>query len=113
MLTPRLHGLRQHRSSIRGAVKVIACDRKQAPVIHRYCRALLTKVPAIVEQVIYHGVVTHLYLRMPNGAPVIACRQNRAETSHAPSVPGTWLHASWPAESGHIVRDETAEPRSA
>jgi hypothetical protein len=31
----------------RGTVKVIACDRKQARVIHRYCRALLTKVPAI------------------------------------------------------------------
>jgi hypothetical protein len=31
----------------RGTVKVIACDRKQAWVIHRYCRALMTKVPAI------------------------------------------------------------------
>jgi TOBE domain len=66
--------------------------------------------PAIVEQVIYHGFVTHLYLRMPNGAPLIAFRQNRAETSDAPSAPGTWLHASWPPESGHIVRDEAAEP---
>jgi hypothetical protein len=57
--------------------------------------------PAMVEQVIYHGFVTHLYLRMPNGAPLIALRQNRAETSDAPSAPGTWLHASWPPESGH------------
>jgi hypothetical protein len=31
----------------RGTIKVIACDRKQARVIHRYARALLTKVPAI------------------------------------------------------------------
>jgi hypothetical protein len=38
---------------------------------------------------------------MPNGAPLIAFRQNRAETSDAPSAPGTWLHASWPLESGH------------
>ena len=66
--------------------------------------------PAIVEQVIYHGFVTHLHLRMPNGAPLIAFRQNRAEIVDAPASPGTWLHASWPAESGHIVRDETAEP---
>ena len=66
--------------------------------------------PAMVEQVIYHGFVTHLYLRMPNGAPLIAFRQNRAETSDAPSAPGTWLHATWPAVSGHIVRDEAAEP---
>ena len=68
---------------------------------------------AIVEHVIYHGFVTHLYLRMPNGAPLIAFRQNRAEAEDAPSSPGTWLRASWPAESGHIVRDEAAEPVSA
>jgi putative spermidine/putrescine transport system ATP-binding protein/spermidine/putrescine transport system ATP-binding protein len=66
--------------------------------------------PAIIEQVIYHGFVTHLYLRLPNGAPLIAFRQNRVETSDVRSVPGTWLHASWSAESGHIVRDEAAEP---
>jgi putative spermidine/putrescine transport system ATP-binding protein/spermidine/putrescine transport system ATP-binding protein len=69
--------------------------------------------PAIVEQVIYHGFVTHLHLRLPNGAPLIAFRQNRAETGDAPSTPGAWLHASWPAESGQIVRDEAAEPASA
>ncbi len=75
--------------------------------------AIPNTTPAIVEQVIYHGFVTHLYLRMPNGAPLIAFRQNRAETGDAPSTPGTWLHAAWPAESGHIVRDEAAEPASA
>jgi putative spermidine/putrescine transport system ATP-binding protein/spermidine/putrescine transport system ATP-binding protein len=69
--------------------------------------------PAIVEQVIYHGFITHLHLRLPNGVPLIAFRQNRAETGDAPSTPGAWLHASWPAESGHIVRDEAAEPASA
>ena len=68
---------------------------------------------AVVEQVIYHGFVTHLYLRMPNGAPLIAFRQNRTESGDAPCTPGTWLHASWPAASGQIVRDETAEPASA
>jgi putative spermidine/putrescine transport system ATP-binding protein/spermidine/putrescine transport system ATP-binding protein len=68
--------------------------------------------PAIVEQVIYHGFVTHLHLRLPNGVPLIAFRQNRAESDDAPSTPGAWLHASWPAESGQIVRDE-AEPASA
>jgi spermidine/putrescine ABC transporter ATP-binding subunit len=69
--------------------------------------------PAIVEQVIYHGFVTHLHLRLPNGALLIAFRQNRAETGDAPSTPGAQLHASWPAESGQIVRDEAAEPASA
>jgi hypothetical protein len=32
-----------------GTIKIIATDRKQARVIHRYCRALLTKVPAFAE----------------------------------------------------------------
>jgi len=32
-----------------GTIKVIATDRKQARVIHRYCRALLTKVPAFAS----------------------------------------------------------------
>jgi hypothetical protein len=33
----------------RGTIKVIATDRKQARVIHRYCRALLTQVPAFAS----------------------------------------------------------------
>jgi hypothetical protein len=35
----------------RGAVKIMACDRRQARVIHRYCRALLTEVPALADLV--------------------------------------------------------------
>jgi hypothetical protein len=32
-----------------GCVKILATDRKQARTIHRYCRALLTKVPAFAQ----------------------------------------------------------------
>jgi hypothetical protein len=32
-----------------GSVKIIATDRRQARVIHRFCRALLTKVPVFQE----------------------------------------------------------------
>jgi hypothetical protein len=32
-----------------GTIKVIATDRKQARVIHRYCLALLTQVPAFAS----------------------------------------------------------------
>src|SRR5665213_1253941 len=32
-----------------GAVKIIATDRRQARVIHRYCRALLREVPVLAE----------------------------------------------------------------
>jgi hypothetical protein len=34
-----------------GTIKIIATDRRQARVIHRYCRALLTKVPAFASLV--------------------------------------------------------------
>ncbi len=34
-----------------GTIKVIAVDRRQARVIHKYCRALLTKVPAFASLV--------------------------------------------------------------
>jgi hypothetical protein len=34
-----------------GTIKIIATDRRQARVIHRYCRALLTKVPAFTNLV--------------------------------------------------------------
>jgi hypothetical protein len=34
-----------------GTIKVVATDRRQARVIHRYCRALLTKVPSLAAYV--------------------------------------------------------------
>jgi hypothetical protein len=34
-----------------GTIKIIATDRRQARVIHRYCKALLTKVPAFHEPI--------------------------------------------------------------
>jgi hypothetical protein len=34
-----------------GTIKIIATDRRQARVIHRYCRALLTQVPAFSQLV--------------------------------------------------------------
>ncbi len=35
----------------RGVVKLLACDKRQAKVIYRYCRALLIGVPAIAPLV--------------------------------------------------------------
>jgi len=62
--------------------------------------------PAQVEQVIYHGFMTHLYLRLPNGDPLLAFRQNRAGSDGMPLAPGMQVHTSWPEESAQIVRDE-------
>jgi hypothetical protein len=35
-----------------GTIKIVATDRRQARVIHRYCRAFLTKVPAFAELIL-------------------------------------------------------------
>jgi hypothetical protein len=68
-----------------GSVKVIATDRKQARVIHRYCRALLTKVPAFVELIeretdeevyLTNGVAIEIAsasFRFIRGHTIIAC----------------------------------------
>jgi putative spermidine/putrescine transport system ATP-binding protein/spermidine/putrescine transport system ATP-binding protein len=62
--------------------------------------------PAQVEQVIYHGYMTHLYLRLPNGKPLIAFQQNRAGADGMPLAPGMQVQASWPEDAAQIVRDE-------
>jgi putative spermidine/putrescine transport system ATP-binding protein/spermidine/putrescine transport system ATP-binding protein len=62
--------------------------------------------PAQVEQVIYHGYMTHLYLRLPNGEPLIAFQQNRAGADGVPLAPGIRVRASWPEDAAQIVRDE-------
>jgi hypothetical protein len=36
----------------RGTIKIMACDRRQARVIHRYCRAMLTEVPALAALIV-------------------------------------------------------------
>jgi hypothetical protein len=38
-----------------GTIKIIACDRRQARVIHRYCRALLRQVPMLAPLVARDG----------------------------------------------------------
>jgi hypothetical protein len=39
----------------RGAIKVVAADRRQARIIHRLCRALLMRVPALAQLVLRDG----------------------------------------------------------
>jgi hypothetical protein len=39
----------------RGAIKVMAADRRQARIIHRLCRALLMRVPALAQLVLRDG----------------------------------------------------------
>lgn len=72
----------------------------------RSADAGLNEINAVVEKVVYHGYISHLYLRQANGAPLIAYQQN-AMTSFGQSIePGRHVRAHWSEESNHIVRDE-------
>ncbi len=60
---------------------------------------------AVVEQIVYHGFVSHLYLRLPNGEPLIAYQQNQGATAFLTLAPGKPVRARWDEASNHIVRD--------
>jgi putative spermidine/putrescine transport system ATP-binding protein len=68
----------------------------------------VNEVHAVVEKVVYHGFVSHLYLRRRNGDELIAFRQNESSASGPGIDPGTRVCAFWPEESNHVVRDEAA-----
>src|SRR5215472_11991103 len=87
----------------RGTVKVIACDRKQARVIHRYCRALLTKVPAIAGLVDRDGDEE---IDLSNGITV------EIQTANFRSVRGYTLIAALCDEIAFWRSDESANPDS-
>jgi ABC-type Fe3+/spermidine/putrescine transport system ATPase subunit len=61
-------------------------------------------VDAIVEQVVYHGFVSHLYLRQRDGEPLIAFQQNEAGSALRVTA-GMRVRARWAEASNHIVRD--------
>jgi putative spermidine/putrescine transport system ATP-binding protein len=61
--------------------------------------------PAVIEQVIYHGFITHLHLRLPNGEPLLAFLQHGAGIDGLPLSPGMRVSARWPNEAPQIVRD--------
>jgi putative spermidine/putrescine transport system ATP-binding protein len=66
------------------------------------------EVRAVVEKVVYHGFVSHLYLRRANGDPLIAFQQNESSSSGPAIESGTAVRAFWSEESNQVVRDETA-----
>jgi len=61
---------------------------------------------ALVEQVIYHGFVTHLHLRLSNGDPLIAFRQHGPGLGGIPISPGMRVFAHWADDAAQVVRDE-------
>jgi putative spermidine/putrescine transport system ATP-binding protein len=66
-----------------------------------------------VEQVVYRGFVSHIYLRLDNGEALIAFQSNRGDSAGAPPPgPGARVLARWAASSNRVVHDEAiGEPR--
>ena len=64
---------------------------------------------AVVEQIIYHGFATHVHLRLPNGEPLLAFKQNNAAVEQQPISPGIKVRVSWRQESVRIVRDDVSK----
>ena len=62
------------------------------------------RVLGIVEQVVYRGYVSHIYLRLDNGEPLIAFQS--ASDRGPPPGPGTRVVARWSAASNRVVHDE-------
>jgi ABC-type Fe3+/spermidine/putrescine transport system ATPase subunit len=66
--------------------------------------AMPNSANAVVEQIVYHGCVSHLYLRVKSGDPLIAFQQNHAGAP-VPVTTGMNVRARWPETSNHIVRE--------
>jgi ABC-type Fe3+/spermidine/putrescine transport system ATPase subunit len=58
---------------------------------------------AVLEEIVYHGFVSHLYLRLANDEPLIAYQQCQGETSAL--APGMRVRARWSQAANHFVRD--------
>jgi putative spermidine/putrescine transport system ATP-binding protein len=65
----------------------------------------LNTADAVVEQIVYHGFVSHLYLKQKNGEPLIAFRQNQPGAAIPVLTAGMNVRAHWAEASNHIVRD--------
>lgn len=82
-----------------GTIKVLATDRRQARVIHRYCRALLTKVPTLAGLVVHEGDDE---IELSNGIVI------EIQTANFRSVRGHTIIAALCDEIAYWRSDETS-----
>jgi len=62
--------------------------------------------PAVVDQLVYHGFVTHLHLRLPNGDPLLAYLPHGDNSTGRPINAGAQVVAYWSDDALHLVREE-------
>jgi hypothetical protein len=65
--------------------------------------ALFNAVEVTLEQAVYRGVDTFLYLRRSNGKVLIASCRNGTATSLNGSIDRSGLMARWKPESNHVI----------
>ncbi len=75
------------------------------PIAAEGCSTSPNTADAVVEQIVYHGFVSHLYLKRKNGEPLIAFQQNQVGAAGPLITAGTEVRAHWAEASNHIVRD--------
>ncbi|TBW40728.1 ABC transporter ATP-binding protein [Siculibacillus lacustris] len=66
------------------------------------------RVATTIDQVIYRGLTTHVYLKRAGGEPLTAIRQNDDGAILAGLVPGAAVEAWWPDERNHVVAEDPA-----
>jgi putative spermidine/putrescine transport system ATP-binding protein len=62
----------------------------------------VNSVRATIEQIVYRGFINHIYMRLPNGEPLIAFQNSRPD---AVIEPGARVRARWAAASNRVVND--------
>jgi ABC-type Fe3+/spermidine/putrescine transport system ATPase subunit len=79
--------------------------RPEAISVHPMGPAGPNRLPATIEQIVYRGSLTHLYLRLAGGQSLLVHHQNRMGEPAAPLTPGSQILATWAEESNHVVLD--------
>ena len=64
------------------------------------------RVTTRIEQVIYRGLTTHLYLSRPSGEPLTVIRQNSHADDGTALRPGQAVDAWWPVERNRVVAED-------
>ena len=66
------------------------------------------RVATRIEQVIFRGLTTHIYLARPSGEPMTVIRQNGDGESQLALRPGLSVDACWPTARNHVVAEDRA-----
>lgn len=61
--------------------------------------------PAVIDQVVYHGFVTHLHLRLPAGDALLAFARDGSALDGVSLNPGLSVIARWADDAVHVLRD--------